>query len=237
MKLSDVTLEMEVKATNSFNLNYFIVKINKTTVWLEHRSGEKRMVGGKWIDEIILYKNIKISTLRPVSPLKFKMYKNPENMPEKLTFEEIDDEWKSRLSARWWSNNYTGELTELQKENFILINKILTFSGNIVCMGHGEESDLKELLSDGCFMYGKNSVIKKGAPISCHANSAKLWNKNKKDLSIMTGYALNVDGMWRQHTWCVQKSNNLIIETTGKRVAYYGFILNEEESKIFYNSN
>jgi hypothetical protein len=228
---------MEVKAKNSFNLNYFVVKINKTTVWLEHRSGEKIMTGGKWVDDIVLYKNIKISSIRPVQPLKFTMYNNPKELTENLEFKPIDREWKERLSERWWSDNFTGELTTLQKENFVLINKILSFAGNIVCMGHGEEPDLEILLSNGYFMYGKNSIKAKGTPISCHENSAVLWHKKQKELYIMTGYALSKDGMWRQHTWCVQKSNNLILETTEKRVAYYGFLLNQEQSEWFYKHN
>lgn len=107
----------------------------------------------------------------------------------------------------------------------------------MVCMGHGEEPDLEILLSDGLFVYGENSTLKKGLPISCHENSGNLWNKNRNKINIMTGYVLSNDGMWRQHTWCLQKADNLIIETTEKRIAYYGYILNKEQSENFYKLN
>ena len=55
----------------------------------------------------------------------------------------------------------------------------------------------------------------------------------------MTGYALSDDGMWRQHSWCICDAgeeyieDSIIIETTEKRLAYFGFIMDEEESEEF----
>ena len=66
MKIADLVLGMEVLGDNSFNCTYFVTKINKTTCWLEHRTGEKVMRGGKWYDEVFLYRNIKPSILRKI---------------------------------------------------------------------------------------------------------------------------------------------------------------------------
>ena len=63
MKIKDCKLEMEVTGKNMFNLTYFIVKINKTTIWAEHRTGNTRVYGGKQIPENYLYKNVRPSTL------------------------------------------------------------------------------------------------------------------------------------------------------------------------------
>jgi hypothetical protein len=47
---------------------------------------------------------------------------------------------------------------------------------------------------------------------------------------------MNRDGLWRQHSWGLLPSGQ-IIETTVRRLAYFGFTLNDEESKSFVKSN
>lgn len=64
MKTEDIKLEMKVAARNCFGATYFVKKINKTTCWIEYRTGEKIMRGGKWIDEVFLYKNVRCSMLQ-----------------------------------------------------------------------------------------------------------------------------------------------------------------------------
>jgi hypothetical protein len=54
--------------------------------------------------------------------------------------------------------------------------------------------------------------------------------------SICTGYALTRDGMWRQHSWVYTRSGT-VVETTVKRVQYFGFIMNETECEIFLEDN
>jgi len=66
MRIDECKVGMEVMAQNMFGLTYFITEVNKTTVHLQHRTSEKRMVGGKWIDEVFDYKNIRPYTIRPV---------------------------------------------------------------------------------------------------------------------------------------------------------------------------
>ena len=73
----------------------------------------------------------------------------------------------------------------------------------------------------------------KGAPNGCHKNSAKLWSEGKG--KIVTGYALSDDGLWRQHSWV--NAGNQLIETTEPRVIYFGYTLDEDESKEFDNNN
>jgi len=66
MKAKDITLGMEVLANNCFGAKYIITKINKTTCWVEYRTGEKKMLGGKWVDEVFEYKNVRHSILTAI---------------------------------------------------------------------------------------------------------------------------------------------------------------------------
>ena len=84
-----------------------------------------------------------------------------------------------------------------------------------------------------------------GRANKCHSNSANLWENNRHDhdVRICTGYALSKDGLWRQHTWLVHyyktatQNRVRVIETTCKRVAYYGVELTEEEAEEFSRNN
>lgn len=69
----------------------------------------------------------------------------------------------------------------------------------------------------------------------CHQNSAELWSVNPEINKLVTGWALNDDGLWRQHTWIV--NDNSIIETTEERLKYFGFMMTEEEAEEFYFNN
>ena len=73
----------------------------------------------------------------------------------------------------------------------------------------------------------------------CHRNSCLCWDNNKEISRICTGYALGEDGIWIQHSWVLNfKSNsNQIIETTIKRMAYFGFVMDEKDAEEFYYNN
>lgn len=93
-------------------------------------------------------------------------------------------------------------------------------------------------LSRGQFFYG-SSYMRKGQPSQCHANSAYLWDANRGHCSIATGYALSEDGLWRCHSWVVQPRSRTmrVWETTVKRVAYFGFVMNDTECQEFLDNN
>ena len=59
-------------------------------------------------------------------------------------------------------------------------------------------------------------------PSQCHLNVARLWEERKKGsrlIGVGTGYALSDDGLWRGHSWGLNKRG--IIETTVSRVKYF----------------
>ena len=98
-----------------------------------------------------------------------------------------------------------------------------------------DDPDLTKLIERGIIMTGRGAKIKKGKPINCHCNAAGLWIDGLA--RICTGYALSRDGMWRQHSWGLTQSGQIIETTVGGRVAYFGVILTDEESKEFVKHN
>ena len=63
-------------------------------------------------------------------------------------------------------------------------------------------------------------------PSQCHLNVARLWEERKKRsrlIGVATGYALSDDGLWRGHSWGLNKRG--MIETTVSRVKYFGLPL------------
>lgn len=112
---------------------------------------------------------------------------------------------------------------------------LLEIGGWGVCI-NGLEPDLDKIVSRGVRFPAK-SVMMKGEPCQCHSNSALCWESNKERCRICTGYALSRDGMWRQHSWVLDLHREIVVETTEKRVAYWGFVLDEDECENFLFSN
>lgn len=115
-----------------------------------------------------------------------------------------------------------------------LKKKLLEIGGWAACIPH-LEPDLEKILSRGRRFPGK-SVMMKGEPSRCHSNSAYCWDANRELCKICTGYALSRDGMWRQHSW-VLHSDGTVVETTEKRVQYFGYVMTEEECERFLLDN
>ncbi len=70
-----------------------------------------------------------------------------------------------------------------------------------------------------------------GDPSRCHWNAAKLWNEDKSNRQIVTGFAISDDGLWRLHSWAWDGSK--VIETTEARLAYWGCVLTPAECEEF----
>jgi hypothetical protein len=87
-----------------------------------------------------------------------------------------------------------------------------------------------ELLERGRYFPGARALMRLGAPSCCHGNVAMLHIESRGEVRIAHGYALSDDGLWRQHSWGVSAEDGRIIETTERRVRYYGFMLNEAET-------
>ncbi len=104
---------------------------------------------------------------------------------------------------------------------FPLEQKLLLFGGTRMIFRY--EPDLKLLLDRG-EVFDEPAELVPGEPSQCHLNVARLWNEQKGEVSIVTGYALSEDDLWRQHSWLIREKliarQGRLIETTVKRVKY-----------------
>ena len=118
-----------------------------------------------------------------------------------------------------------------------LRRKLLSIGGEEVCFPD-IEMDAQRIIDRGEIFASKGAILRKGAPCQCHSNSAKLWDANSDKLSICTGYALAKDGLWRQHSWAVFKgAGGSVVETTVRRLLYFGVRLTEMEAETFFSAN
>lgn len=120
-----------------------------------------------------------------------------------------------------------------------LRSKLLDIAGTSVKEVY--EEDLKKLSARGKSYDDYKIFTKKGVPSRCHMNSAIQYRKNqmsgKNDLSIVTGWELDADGIWRQHSWVVNEKKKMLIETTFPRIRYFGFTLSDREADNFVMDN
>ena len=166
-------------------------------------------------------------------------------MQETIQF-EIPAGWRKPKTS-YIDPHWAKRLEELAEERLdkkdraahqVLIDRLLSLGGSGVAILF--EEDLKKLLSRGTACKGTKSRLQKMAACRCHRNAAELWESNKERYRIATGWVLSLDGCWRQHSWVVEplvnwdNSGYQVIETTVRRVAYYGFMLTEEECERFY---
>lgn len=161
-----------------------------------------------------------------------------------------DEEWQENMKEVWWHSSrpisYLLEKDPRVKIDYAekidtLRNKLYSLcNGSEVCLPPIEE-DIDAINDRGQFWHGKGIRMMKGKPSQCHRNTCELWENNYKeiDIHIATGYALSDDGMWRQHSWLVinKTCSTTIVETTVKRIGYYGFLMTEEEALKFCGDN
>lgn len=100
----------------------------------------------------------------------------------------------------------------------------------------GPDPDLAALLARGeAFLAPVD--LQRGKTSQCHENSARLWRRQHRALSLVTGYGLSDDGLFRQHTWLLRNAPKVsqarIIETTEPRILYYGYVLTRSEAQQF----
>lgn len=173
-----------------------------------------------------------------------------EQMPRNVETKNLSPDHHEAITTKFWATHYTGTLKTVfpgkslshGKAILELRDRLLTFGGEQGCMPDMEE-DIFPITERGQFWYGDEAQMEIGRPSQCHKNSAELYDNNtdnpKVKLKIATGYALSTDGLWRQHTWLVHvlPHKNSIIETTSERVAYFGFVMTNEEAERFVYDN
>jgi hypothetical protein len=120
-----------------------------------------------------------------------------------------------------------------------LRERLIALAGGEACFAD-REPDLEAILERGQVFSGRCRLIR-GERNQCHANAGKLWENSRGQLpiAIVTGYALSDDGLWRQHSWLIAKPGRrwTVIETTCRRLLYYGVVLTEEEARHHADCN
>ena len=111
--------------------------------------------------------------------------------------------------------------TDAQPEWEALSQLLLTLGGEAIAAVY--EEDILVLLEDGKEWPTQMMALHSGKTSACHENAAALYEQNPKN-RVVTGWALSMDGIWRQHSWCVTalEEYDVIVETTIPRVSYYG---------------
>ena len=168
---------------------------------------------------------------------------------------EKDPEYRGFLREnKWWSSDYIAPGKEPPEaltcgvvglDKFRILHDILLSIGGFETCFPSYEEDMDKILGRGYFRKGTSKMML-GRPNKCHANACDLYEGNIKkgeDVKICTGYALSEDGIWRQHSWLLHTYQNQtqtrtrVIETTAKRVAYFGFDMTTEEAEEFCSNN
>jgi hypothetical protein len=159
-------------------------------------------------------------------------YPFPSIRPIDLKLTVPDKEWMKDLRKKGFLRDTVFDKGQLE----FLKERLLNIAGTAVCLPVIEE-DCRKIMERGSAVLGRAIIMKKGRDCACHSNTAAMWDVNKEKLTIVTGYGLSEDSVWRQHSWGVMTETGQIVETTTKRRMYYGFRLTEAEAESFYDSN
>jgi hypothetical protein len=122
-----------------------------------------------------------------------------------------------------------------QPEFATLVDRLLGIAGVRVVPPGVPDPHLEQLLGQGQLWEG-SAKLGRGIPGRCHQNAVRLYQRNPVRFRVVTGYALSADGLWRQHSWgydTAPQSRRRTVETTERRVRYYGVMLSAAEAEAF----
>lgn len=151
----------------------------------------------------------------------------------KIKTRNPDIKWRSLANKNGWTIRYPHENPGLEN----LKKRLLAIGGWAVCLSR-YEPDLEKILERGIKFAGRAKMMR-GQPSQCHFNSGNLWDNNRDNSFLCTGYALSRDGMWRQHSWVavMTPKSYKVVETTEPRASYFGYILDRNEAEKFFYEN
>jgi hypothetical protein len=95
--------------------------------------------------------------------------------------------------------------------------------------GSNGPNGVPHLLAEGRVFSNRGLEIVEGEPSGCHDNAFAFWAKKPERYMVVTGYGLSKDGIWRPHSWCVDRKAGKIIETTERRTKYFGVEFSKAE--------
>lgn len=115
----------------------------------------------------------------------------------------------------------------------VLLRTLLALGGEKVVIPFDDQDVSGMFVANAEALEPKGVVMKKGRVSDCHANSARLWAEDRKARKLLTGYALSPDGLWRRHSWVLDKKG-VLLESTEKRTLYFGITLPPPMARAFH---
>jgi len=73
--------------------------------------------------------------------------------------------------------------------------------------------------------------LRRMEPNRCHENATRLFREKPQEIVIGTGWGLSADGLWRAHSWAMDRRG--LIETTTKRLKYFGIEISGAAAEAF----
>ena len=111
-----------------------------------------------------------------------------------------------------------------QQPDLEVLRRLLLGLGGIHLVAPTSRDATLSLMIDAGFVMAGPVVRRTMGKSQAHRNVAEIWVKKQHELvGIGTGYALSADGLWREHSWGLQREG--ILETTAPRVKYFGNLL------------
>jgi len=112
-----------------------------------------------------------------------------------------------------------------------LFKKLLSLGGKGVVLWNGSNgiNSVAHLLAEGQVFSNRGLKVVEGEPSRCHDNVFALWKTEPERYMVVTGYGLSKDGIWRPHSWCVDRKTRKITETTERRTKYFGVEFSKAE--------
>lgn len=165
----------------------------------------------------------------------------------------MDEEQKQKCKANkynWWTKStkvvsHRSDFEQL-KDLCEIRDRLLAKGGDMARMPSSPDEDTQAILKYGQFWNGIGAKECQGQINQYRANSCRIWAKEKDNLDnnpefeihICTGFALSDSGMWREHSWLIEKTKMhqtpIIIETTFPRLLYFGYVLDDYRATALY---
>jgi hypothetical protein len=153
-------------------------------------------------------------------------------MPSKLqqTFPPLEPEREALLRER-------NRCAFAADPRLKVLERRLLDLGGLTALLFRPDPDIGRLLERGRYFPCSGARMCRGGDSACHGNACLLFVESKGCVRIATGYALSDDGLWRQHSWGVTAEDWSVVETTLRRIRYFGFVLSDAEMLVFTAQN
>ena len=134
----------------------------------------------------------------------------------------MDPDWKARLDKAFYLYAQRDPRWRELRE------RLLALGGEhlVAC----DEPDMALLIASGREFPARSAYLVPGKPRNCHDNALRLHAREPRRIKVATGYGLSPDGVWRSHSWGWE-SDQRVVETTVRRIAYYGAVVMVEDRR------